>query len=67
MKTGFSIFFGGEADFTTTTIPYATRIRVHIKYINRADDSLFDTARPCVIQGLVGVRQHQVPTRCIPC
>lgn len=40
---------------------------IHIKYINRAADSLFDTARPCVIQYLVGVRQHQVPTRCIPC
>lgn len=49
------------------TTPYATRMRVHIKYINRAADSLFDTARPCVIQGLVGVRQHKVPTRRIPC
>lgn len=45
------------------TTPYATRMRVNIKYINRAADSVFDTARPCVIQGLVGVRQHQVPTR----
>lgn len=49
------------------TTPYATSMRVHIKYINRAADSLFDTARHCVIQGLFGVRQNQVPTRCIPC
>lgn len=49
------------------TTPYATRMRVHIKYKNRAAGRLFDTARPCVIQCLVGVRQHQVPTRCISC